>query len=58
MAKVKVRRPRRKVGFVLDTAHDTAYLELAIRRGLPLATIDGALKRAASAVGVELYQAM
>jgi hypothetical protein len=58
MAKVKVRRPRRKVGFVLDTAYDAAHLDLAIRRGLPLATIDGDLKRASSAVGVELYQAM
>jgi predicted nucleic acid-binding protein len=39
------------------TAYDAAYLELAIRRGLPLATIDGDLRRAASAVGVALYQA-
>lgn len=39
------------------TAYDAAYLELAIRRRLPLATIDGKLKLAASAVGVALYQA-
>ena len=34
--------------------YDAAYLELAVREGLPLATLDGALKRAAEAVGVEL----
>jgi predicted nucleic acid-binding protein len=39
------------------TAYDAAYLELAIRRRLPLATIDGKLKLAAEAVGVALYQA-
>ena len=37
------------------TAYDAAYLELAIRRGLPLATIDGKLKTAAEAVGVPIY---
>jgi predicted nucleic acid-binding protein len=31
------------------TAYDAAYLELAIRRGLPLATIDAKLKTAARA---------
>jgi predicted nucleic acid-binding protein len=36
------------------TAYDTAYLELAIRFNLPLATLDEALKRAARKVGVEL----
>ena len=35
------------------TSYDAAYLELAIRRGLPLATQDKALKRAAQNVGVE-----
>ncbi|AMV40229.1 type II toxin-antitoxin system VapC family toxin [Planctomyces sp. SH-PL62] len=39
------------------TAYDAAYLELAIRRGLPLATIDGKLKLAAQAVGVPLFAA-
>jgi predicted nucleic acid-binding protein len=34
--------------------YDAAYLELAVREGLPLATLDGELKRAAVAVGVEL----
>ena len=37
------------------TAYDAAYLELAIRLGLPLATLDDALKRAAQTVGVPLY---
>ena len=36
------------------TADDATYLELALRRGLPLATNDGALRRAAQASGVEL----
>jgi predicted nucleic acid-binding protein len=34
--------------------YDAAYLELAVREGLALATLDGELKRAAQAVGVEL----
>ena len=37
------------------SAYDAAYLELAIRRRLPLATLDGPLKSAAAAVGVALY---
>jgi len=37
------------------TAYDAAYLELAIRLGLPLATLDNALKRAAQNVGVQHY---
>lgn len=36
------------------TAYDAAYLELAMRRGLPLATLDDQLKAAAQAVGVRL----
>jgi predicted nucleic acid-binding protein len=39
------------------TAYDAAYLELAIRRSLPLATIDSKLKQAAQAVGVAIYAA-
>lgn len=36
------------------TAYDAAYLELAIRRALPLATLDCRLARAAKAHGVAL----
>ena len=34
------------------TVYDAAYLELAMRRGLPLATLDGELARAAREAGV------
>src|SRR6202521_1277170 len=34
--------------------YDAAYLELAVREGLALATLDGELQKAARAVGVEL----
>ncbi len=55
------------VGYVLGEVHvlavehrlsgyDAAYLELAIRKGLPLATLDEELQRAARMVGVELFQ--
>lgn len=37
------------------SAYDAAYLELAMRRGLPLASLDDKLKAAATAVGVGLY---
>ncbi len=36
------------------TAYDAAYLALAARRGLALATVDDRLRRAAAASGVEL----
>jgi predicted nucleic acid-binding protein len=36
------------------TAYDAVYLELAQRRGLPLATLDTALRNAASSEGVIL----
>lgn len=39
------------------TAYDAAYLELAIRLRLPLATNDGKLKRAALAAGIGLVAA-
>lgn len=39
------------------TAYDAAYLELATRLQLPLATSDGKLKRAASAEGIRLVAA-
>jgi predicted nucleic acid-binding protein len=37
------------------SAYDAAYLELAIRVGLPLAALDGRLKTAAQAMGVPLF---
>jgi len=37
------------------TAYDAAYLELAIREGIPLATQDKALIRAAEKTGVQLF---
>lgn len=37
------------------SAYDAAYLELAIRRGLPLATLDARLEAAATAAGVTLF---
>jgi len=36
------------------STYDAAYLELALRRRLPLATLDEALRKAAIAVGVSL----
>jgi predicted nucleic acid-binding protein len=36
------------------TVYDVAYLELAQRTGLPLATLDGDLREAAQAEGVPL----
>jgi predicted nucleic acid-binding protein len=36
------------------TAYDAAYLELALRESLPLATLDGPLREAASKAGVAL----
>ena len=39
------------------TVYDAAYLELAKREGLPLATVDRALEKAAVAEGVALFGA-
>ena len=36
------------------TTYDAAYLELAVRRGIPLATLDADLRAAATAAGVPL----
>ncbi len=41
--------------FGLST-YDAAYLELALRRGLPLATLDRRLREAAAAAGVAAYR--
>ncbi|HEY7152954.1 MAG TPA: type II toxin-antitoxin system VapC family toxin [Gemmataceae bacterium] len=38
------------------SAYDAAYLELVLRRGLPLATLDDKLKAAATVVGVAEYK--
>ena len=40
------------------SAYDAAYLELAIREGLPLATLDDDLRRAVSAAGAALVGAV
>lgn len=55
--------PARAWSDILDLArrhdlseYDAAYLELAIRRGLPLATLDRPLRAAARAVGVAAYK--
>lgn len=37
------------------SAYDAAYLDLAIRRGLPLASLDGKLMAAAAASGIPLF---
>ena len=38
------------------TVYDAAYLELAQRRNLPLATLDGELRTAAEALGLRLVE--
>lgn len=38
------------------SGYDAAYLELAIRKGVPLATLDEDLQKAAPAAGVDLFQ--
>ena len=44
-----------EVARTLDlTAYDAAYLALAARRGLPIATVDDRLRRAAETAGVPL----
>ena len=52
---------RRALGDVLDiardyelSAYDAAYLEVAVRRALPLATLDGRLRTAAERVGAQV----
>jgi predicted nucleic acid-binding protein len=37
------------------TVYDAAYLELALRRGLPLATLDRELRAAATDNGIEVF---
>ncbi len=38
------------------SAYDAAYLELAVRRSLPLASLDDKLKTAASALGIAAFE--
>jgi len=38
------------------TEYDATYLELALREGLPLATLDSKLEAAATAAGVPRYR--
>lgn len=38
------------------TEYDAAYLELALREALPMATLDAKLRRAARSAGVELVE--
>lgn len=38
------------------TAYDAAYLELALRRGLPLASLDKELQKAAQAAGAQVLR--
>jgi predicted nucleic acid-binding protein len=37
------------------SAYDAAYLDVAARHGAPIATLDGALQRAASAKGIKSF---
>jgi predicted nucleic acid-binding protein len=59
---VDARPPNHSIQRVLDlarshslTSYDAAYLDLAIHAGLPLATLDEALRKAARKCGVALY---
>jgi predicted nucleic acid-binding protein len=55
--------PNRVTGEILALAretglssYDASYLDLAMREGVPLATLDQGLRKAAAKVGVELFQ--
>ncbi|MDO3378577.1 type II toxin-antitoxin system VapC family toxin [Geoalkalibacter halelectricus] len=55
--------PQRITGEILALAretglssYDASYLDLAMREGEPLATLDEGLRKAAAKVGVELFQ--
>jgi predicted nucleic acid-binding protein len=39
------------------SAYDAAYLDVAVRHGTPLATLDAALQKAARAAGVKIFKA-
>lgn len=38
------------------SAYDTTYLDLAIREGLPLATLDESLRKAAKTAGIAIFR--
>jgi predicted nucleic acid-binding protein len=38
------------------SAYDASYLELSLRSGIPLATLDADLRRAAGTAGVKLFK--
>lgn len=38
------------------TAYDAAYVDLALREGLPLATLDGRMRTAAAQSGIVIFQ--
>lgn len=39
------------------SAYDAAYLDVAVRQGAPLATLDSALQKAGRAAGIEIFKA-
>ncbi len=60
---VEPETPERMLGELLSLAreyrlssYDASYLDLAMRRGLPLATQDKGLRQAAARCGVRVYQ--
>jgi predicted nucleic acid-binding protein len=38
------------------SAHDAAYLDVAVRQGAPLATLDNALRKAGRSVGITIFK--
>ena len=39
------------------SAYDAAYLDVAVRRGAPLATLDSTLEKAGRSVGIKIFKA-
>ncbi|MGB9335156.1 MAG: type II toxin-antitoxin system VapC family toxin [Candidatus Acidiferrales bacterium] len=38
------------------SAHDAAYLDVAVRHGVPLAALDNALQKAGRKAGIEIFK--
>jgi predicted nucleic acid-binding protein len=38
------------------SAYDAAYLDVAVRHEIPLATLDGAMQKACTAAGIEIFK--